>query len=98
MALSRQRIDDEEARRRLGELSGWQLEGGRLRKQFEFDDFVRAFGFMASCALEAEKLAHHPDWKNVYNRVDIELWTHDAGGLTDYDFALAAAMDRVAGG
>lgn len=76
----------------------WSLseDGKKIRRTFEFADFVQAFGFMAQCALEAEKLSHHPDWKNVYNRIDVELWTHDAGGLTSLDFELAGRMDAFA--
>jgi 4a-hydroxytetrahydrobiopterin dehydratase len=80
---------------RLPELPGWQLEGSKLRRSFRFDDFVAAFAFMTRCAFTAEKLDHHPEWTNVYNRVDVVLWTHDAGGITDRDFELALAMDRA---
>jgi 4a-hydroxytetrahydrobiopterin dehydratase len=69
-----------------------------LRKTFGFADFVEAFAWMTAVALVAEKLDHHPDWTNVYHRVDVALWTHDAGGITERDFELAAAMDRLAGG
>ena len=69
----------------------------RLRR-FCFDDFVAAFGWMASVALVAERLNHHPEWRNVYATVEVELTTHDAGGLTPLDFELAAAMDRLASG
>lgn len=79
---------------RLAELDGWSLADGKLRKSFKFADFVAAFGFMTKCALVAEKLDHHPDWSNVWNKVDVTLWTHDAGGLTDKDFELAARMDQ----
>src|SRR5512139_564424 len=92
------RLSDEEVHSRLASLEGWGREGERLRRTFRFPGFVEAFGWMASVALVAEKLDHHPDWKNVYNRVDVELWTHDAGGLTELDFELAAAMSRLAGG
>jgi len=86
-------MTDQEIEQRLSELNDWKRQGDRLCKQFLFPDFVQAFGWMTSVALSAEKADHHPDWKNVYNRVDVELSTHDAGGITDKDFRLAAVMD-----
>jgi 4a-hydroxytetrahydrobiopterin dehydratase len=62
-----------------------------------FADFVAAFSFMTRCALVAEKMDHHPDWSNVWNKVDVTLWSHDAGGVTDRDFRLALAMNAAAG-
>ena len=76
-------------------LDGWELQNGRLRKEFRFADFSAAFGFMTRVALVAERMNHHPDWSNVYNRVTIELYTHDAGGLTAKDFELARALSRL---
>ena len=81
---------------KLADLKGWALEGGKLHREFQFANFVEAFGFMASVALVAEKMDHHPEWSNVYGRVSIDLTTHDAGGLTTLDFAPAAAMDEAA--
>ena len=77
-------------------LEGWSVEDGKLHKEFTFPDFVSAFGFMASAALCAEKMNHHPQWLNVYNRVRVELWTHDAGGITALDLELARDFDRLA--
>jgi 4a-hydroxytetrahydrobiopterin dehydratase len=91
------RLSDAEIKARLATLPGWSLAGGKLRREFRFADFSEAFGFMARAALAAEKLDHHPDWTNVWNRVTVELSTHDAGGLTALDFELAAAMDRMVG-
>ena len=91
---------DEAARKGLpARLPGWRLVDGRdaLQKTFKFGDFNAAFGFMARAALVAEKMDHHPEWANVWNRVDVTLSTHSAGGLTDLDIALAEAMDRIAG-
>ncbi len=65
-------------------------------RELQFTDFVQAFGFMAAAALVAERMAHHPEWSNVYNRVNIELTTHDDGGVTDMDFALAAELSLLA--
>lgn len=79
---------------RLPEIPGWELREGRLHRQFRFDDFVQAFRFMTACADFAEKLQHHPDWHNVYNRVDVDLNTHDANGITDLDFQLAKGMNE----
>ncbi len=82
---------------RLSALAGWTLQGEKLHKTFTFRDFSEAFGFMARVALLAEKLDHHPDWANAWNRVTVDLTTHDAGGLTELDFRLAAEMNRIAG-
>ena len=79
-------------------LDGWQPVEGRdaISKSFKFKDFNAAFGFMTRVALIAEQMNHHPEWFNVWNRVDITLSTHDAGGLTDNDVKLAEAIERVA--
>jgi 4a-hydroxytetrahydrobiopterin dehydratase len=90
------RLDDEEILRRLEALPGWELREGRLWRRFRFEDFSRAFAFMTRCAMVAEQIDHHPDWLNVYNRVDVTLHTHDVGGLTELDFSLAEAMSRFA--
>jgi 4a-hydroxytetrahydrobiopterin dehydratase len=87
------RLDDEAVRTRLEELPHWSLQDGKLHRELSFKDFVEAFAFMTHVALLAEKLEHHPEWSNVWNKVVIDLSTHDAGGLTDKDFALAAAVD-----
>jgi len=83
----------------LGKLNGWIAVDGRdaIAKQFTFDDFNAAFGFMTRIALMADKMDHHPEWSNVYNKVDVVLTTHDAGGVTDKDIELAAFMDAAAG-
>jgi 4a-hydroxytetrahydrobiopterin dehydratase len=80
-------------------LPQWKLADGRdaLQRTFKFKDFSEAFGFMARAALVAEKMDHHPEWSNVWNRVEITLSTHSAGGLTELDLKLAEAMDRIAG-
>ena len=85
-----------EIQARLEKLDGWSLENGKLHRLFTFADFGEAFGFMTRVALCAEKMDHHPEWSNVYNRVEVDLTTHDAGGITDLDFALASQMDRAA--
>lgn len=80
-------------------LSGWSATPGRdaIAKSFRFADFKTAFGFMTRVALMADKMDHHPEWSNVYNKVDVVLTTHDAGGVTDKDVALARFMDEAAG-
>lgn len=75
--------------------SPWTLSGEKLHKVFEFRSFVDAFGFMSRVALVAEAMNHHPDWCNLYNRVAVDLSTHDAGGLTDLDFTLATRMETL---
>lgn len=74
----------------------WQVKNGRLYKAFVFRNFVEAFGFMAQAALVAERMDHHPDWCNVYRRVEVTLFTHEVNGLTEKDFALAQAMEALA--
>lgn len=98
MGLSRERISAADAQRRVAELDGWRVENDRLRKTFVFADFVAAFGFMTRAALVAESMNHHPDWSNVWNRVEVELHTHDAGGITELDVTLARKMGELADG
>jgi 4a-hydroxytetrahydrobiopterin dehydratase len=96
-AVARPRkLADEELASRLTRLAGWSLRGGKLHKDFRFADFAAAFGFMARVALAAERADHHPDWSNVWNRVSIDLVTHDAGGITELDFELAGRIDALA--
>jgi 4a-hydroxytetrahydrobiopterin dehydratase len=90
------KLDADEIARRLAELAAWTVRDGKLHRTYRFGDFVEAFGFMASVALVAERLNHHPEWSNVWNTVVIDLTTHDAGGLTAADFALAREMERLA--
>jgi 4a-hydroxytetrahydrobiopterin dehydratase len=81
----------------IPEVPGWTREGDVLSRQFVFKDFKAAFAFMTAAAAEAERLNHHPDWSNVYNRVTVRLTTHDAGTVTELDVRLAQAMNRLAG-
>lgn len=90
-------LADAEITRQLGSLPDWEGRGDRIVRTFRFPNFVEAFGWMASIALIAEKMDHHPEWRNVYGIVEVELSTHDAGGITERDFALAREMDRLAG-
>ena len=82
---------------RLPSLPGWKRTKGKLHRIFTFADFSEAFAFMVRAALAAEKLDHHPDWSNVWNKVTVDLSTHDAGGITELDFRLATEMNRIAG-
>lgn len=83
----------------LARLAGWTEVDGRdaIRKTFVFADFSEAFGFMARAALVAEAMNHHPEWSNVYKKVEVVLTTHEAGGVTNRDVRLAEAMNRIAG-
>jgi 4a-hydroxytetrahydrobiopterin dehydratase len=91
---------DEAARKDIPvRLPAWRMVDGRdaITRTFTFKDFNAAFGFMTRVALAAERMNHHPEWFNVWNRVEVTLSTHDAGGLTERDLKLAEAMDRMAG-
>ena len=92
------KLSETEIGRQLSEIVGWRLEKGKLRKTIEFETFVQAFGFMTQVAMEAEKMNHHPEWYNVYNKVTIDLVTHDVSGISNYDFRLARAIDAIAKG
>lgn len=96
--MARTKLDGEARREALAALDGWSEAGDRdaITRSFRFRDFNAAFGFMSRVALMAEKMDHHPEWFNVYNRVDVTLATHDAGGVTDLDVRLARFMDEAA--
>lgn len=91
------KLSEQEIAAGLSKLAGWSLAGGKLHRVFEFKNFSEAFGFMARVALEAEKMDHHPDWSNAYNKVTIDLSTHSAGGITRNDFALAEKIQQIHG-
>ncbi|MBU3700928.1 MAG: 4a-hydroxytetrahydrobiopterin dehydratase [Acidimicrobiia bacterium] len=94
--MSRDRLlDDAEVTRRLESIPDWTFVDGLLHREFVFADFVEAFAFMARVAPLAEELDHHPNWSNVWNRVVIDITSHDSGGPTERCFALAAAIDSV---
>ena len=92
------KLDDAQRAAALAALPEWQPTDGRdaIARGYRFKDFNAAFGFMCRAALIAEKMDHHPEWSNVYNRVEVTLTTHDADGLTELDTQLAAAMDAIA--
>lgn len=88
-------LDGAEVAERMESLPGWQVVHGALHRELEFTDFSEAFSFMVRVALAAEKLDHHPDWSNSWNRVVIDVMSHQAGGLTPLCFDLAAAIGRA---
>lgn len=90
-----EKLPPDEVQSRLKGLRDWSEVDGKLHRELSFPDFVSAFGFMTRAALLAESMNHHPDWTNVYNRVTVDLSTHDAGGITTLDFELAEKMDRL---
>lgn len=94
--MSLRKLDNIEVAERLEELDGWILDNGKLHKEYRFASFVAAFGFITKVALCAEKMNHHPEWYNCYNRVRVHLATHDVGGISERDFELAAKMDSLA--
>ena len=89
------KMSEEQISVELKKLNGWSIVNGNLRRVFEFKDFSQAFAFMTRVALAAEKMDHHPDWSNVWNKVTIDLSTHSAGGLTKNDFDLAAKIQQI---
>ncbi len=91
------RLTDSEIEDALAGLDGWILENGKLNRDFKFSNFIEAFGFMTSVAIEAEKMNHHPEWCNVYSKVSVRLVTHSAGGITSLDVELARKMNALAG-
>jgi 4a-hydroxytetrahydrobiopterin dehydratase len=94
MALT-PKLTNAEIDERLRSLDSWKIAGGKLHREFAFESFVEAFGFMSSVALLAERMNHHPDWSNGYNKVVIDLVSHDVKGLSQRDFDLAAAIDAL---
>ena len=93
--MTSERLSADAIQQRVSELPDWALEGDKLWRRFVFADFSEAFGFMSRVALAAEAMNHHPEWSNVWNRVEIALITHDAGGLSKLDFELAGRINRL---
>ncbi|MGI0089277.1 MAG: 4a-hydroxytetrahydrobiopterin dehydratase, partial [Nitrosopumilaceae archaeon] len=91
MALTK--LSDEQIKKELADLPGWSVVNGKLHKDFVFESFIEAFGFMSTAALHIEKMNHHPEWFNVYNKVKVDLTTHDAGGITQNDINLARTLN-----
>ena len=89
------RLSETEITEELKKLEGWAIKDYKLHKEFQFDSFNQAFGFMARAAMEIEKMNHHPEWFNVYNRITVDLTTHDAGGITNNDINLARILNSL---
>jgi 4a-hydroxytetrahydrobiopterin dehydratase len=85
-----------EVTQQLNQLTDWEVKDGKLHRQFKFADFAQAFGFMASMAVVSESMGHHPEWFNVYNKVSVDLTTHDAGGITQKDLDWATRANKFA--
>ena len=94
--MSIERLTDQQIQDALADLDGWTLQDGKLHRQWQFSDFVHAFGFMSRVALIAERADHHPEWFNVYGTVRIDLQTHDAGGISQRDVDLAHQINALA--
>jgi len=92
----RERLDERQVGEALAALPAWSVEEGKLCRRYVFPSFSHAFGFMAAAATVIEKMNHHPEWTNVYNRVEVRLWTHDAGGITRLDVELARQLEDLA--
>jgi len=91
-----ERLSPEKISEELKNLSGWSIKDEKLHKDFEFESFNQAFGFMTRAAMEIEKMNHHPEWFNVYNKLSVDLMTHDAGGITENDIQLAKILNSLA--
>jgi 4a-hydroxytetrahydrobiopterin dehydratase len=91
------RLTHDEAEQRLADIPGWGITDGSLHREIEFRNFVEAFGFMTMVALAAEKLNHHPNWSNVWNKVVIDISSHEEGGISDRCIELATAVNRALG-
>jgi 4a-hydroxytetrahydrobiopterin dehydratase len=90
------KLTDEQIKKELDSLVGWSVANGKLHKDFVFEDFIEAFGFMCKAAIHIEKMNHHPEWFNVYNKIKVDLVTHDAGGITQNDVNLARILNSLA--
>ncbi len=89
------KLSEDQIRVELVNLNGWSLKDGKLHKDFVFGDFIEAFGFMTKASLYIEKMNHHPEWFNVYNKLSVDLMTHDAGGITQNDINLAKTLNSL---
>lgn len=93
--MAAQKLTPEALEAAVRELPGWTIENEKLHREYHFPDFAHAFGFMTTAAIEIEKRNHHPEWLNVYNRVTVDLTTHDSKGITQKDVDLARLLDRL---
>lgn len=90
------KLSDEEVQREVSQLSGWTVEGGKLHREYKFAGFGEALAFMVLAGIGIEKMNHHPEWRNVYNRISVDLVTHDVQGISSRDFELARLLDETA--
>ena len=95
--MARTKLSEAEIQAALAELPGWAVQDGKLHKAFRFDSFAAAIGWMVSVAVYADKNDHHPEWRNVYSRVGVDLWTHDLAAISGRDIDLARHMEKLAG-
>lgn len=95
--MSRGKLSKRQVAAGLGKLDGWSVVKGNLHRMFEVKDFKQALGFMKRVAIAADRMRHHPDWSNAYNKVTVDLSTHSAGGLPKYDFELAGKAQKIFG-
>lgn len=89
------KMTEDQIKKELENLSGWKVVNGKLHKDFVFKDFIEAFGFMCTASMHIEKMNHHPEWFNVYNKINVDLMTHDAGGITQNDINLARILNSL---
>ncbi len=95
--MERKKLSEKEIQAALPELPGWEVKGGKLHKDYKFESFARAIGWMVSVAVYADKMDHHPEWRNVYNRVTVDLATHDMdNAISTFDVELARQMESLA--
>ena len=90
-----ERLSEEQIKKEISSLQGWNVINGKLHRDFVFKDYVDAFGFMCRASIHIEKMNHHPEWFNVYNKISIDLTTHDAGGITQNDISLARIFNSL---
>lgn len=95
MFMGLTKLSQEQIKNELKNMPGWTVVEGKLHKEFQFDDFNQAFGFMTRAAMHIEKMNHHPEWFNVYNKLVVDLTTHDAGGITENDIKLAKTLNSL---
>jgi 4a-hydroxytetrahydrobiopterin dehydratase len=93
--MAAHKLNEQELSTSLKQLSGWEVRNDKLHREFKFADFAHAIGFMTTAAVLIEKMNHHPEWFNVYNRVSVDLTTHDASGITQRDVELARLLDSI---
>ena len=94
--MATEKLSDEQIKKELSNLPGWNVTNGKLHKDFIFKDFIEAFGFISKAAVHIEKMNHHPEWFNVYNKIKVDLVTHDASGITQNDIDLAKILNSLA--